>query len=121
MTERRTRSPIADDLHHNTTPRVGSGVWIKKKRLIRNCQIFNNRVSYAGGHDGWGRDVYLAGGGMIDACIIASNTVGTGGGTSQGGGVYMSGNNTLRNCLVAFNSHDMPARLSTTSHSRTGM
>ena len=39
----------------------------------------------------------------------------------QGGGVYMSGNNTLRNCLVAFNSHDMPARLSTTSHSRTGM
>ncbi len=101
-------SIIRANLHNNSTPRVGGGVWIKDAGLIRNCKIINNRISYSGGHNGFGGGVYLQGGGLIDACIITNNIVGTGSGASFGGGVYMNGG-TLRNSLVAENRHNLQA------------
>jgi hypothetical protein len=82
---------------NNQTRGAGGARLAGAQGVIRRCTFAGNYSSAGGNGDGGGLQITA---GLVEQCVITSNTAGTG----TGGGVYLNGGGVLRNCLVVSNT-----------------
>ena len=77
----------------------GGGVAFEQgsKGVVRRTIIDGNNVNY-GGDYGYGGGIYTPGGGVVENCLIVSNTA------TWGGGFYLDGSIWATNCTIVGNS-----------------